>query len=333
MRVGFIIDNWGRRKPSVALRELHRLYCWAAVAINEGHDVDLYVDQREPLMERLLQKFQVPASKQSDIYIKLASAPSWLCRNARPIACVQPAGVLELTDAAFSADVVVGSPNDTLPAYQKFARERIEALGDRYIGVHWGPSVRVFTRIIEDGMFDAFVSDDLEALRVKYASRVKDKPIGFLGFNSNARLESLGGAGRHPSRKETFNYYHGRDGFDIRTTYTEKGGHHNLSVVDYLRFVSECKLTIPLIGDRIKCHRHAEATMMGSPLCVVKDELDVTPPHSDDNSVMMCSWFDHESALAGLDRADELVAKSDEAYRVGWGWPAQFRMILERLTA
>ena len=181
-------------------------------------------------------------------------------------------------------------------------------------------------------MFDAFVSDDLEALRKKYGSPRKSKPIGFLGFNQNARLESLGGCGGHPSRSEVFGYYRGRDGFDMRTTYTENDGHHNLPAADYLRFMSECRLTIAIIGDRIKCHRHAEATMMGSPLCVVKDELDVTPLHTDENSVVMDDWFDHESALAGLERADELVAKSDEAYRTGWGWPAQFRMILKRLT-
>lgn len=313
-------------------RETQRLMIWAAALERLGHDVALGPAQFvDPRWSRYIRKPLVAGD--ADATIILASCldqyPPRAVLKYRPgiLVVAQPVGRKILEPTAWDdADFIIGSPNDTLPPYKEFAAERIAKLGQRYLGVHFPPFGRTLETFDRDGMLEAYINDDLEAIRAKYGSSDKKYDIGYRGNTINQQTPG------EPIRAQIFAYYETRPRFEFHSVANDPSWYDRTA--DYLRFLSECRLTMALVGDRIKTHRHVEAPMMGSPVCVVKGQLDVTPIHDGNNSVLLGHWFDEWSAVLGLDRDyGKLLAASDEAYCSGWSLRGQMRTLLERIEA
>lgn len=285
-----------------AEREWHRLWTWAAVAEREGHDVQFYGDGQEHTWRQIVQRPEWPNQWSSDYYVMLAPATArTLPMKHRRRVVAQPVGALCFSEALWKATLVLGSPSDTMPQMRRYIDEEIKPDRSHYFGVHFGPSPAVCKMLLDDGMMPAFVADDLDAIRARYGVPEPTRGIGFLGYTENIRLE-----GGHPTRRSVF-MHHAEKGppFEFYSTWPGQGppyGKRTVGPGEYLRFMSECRLTMAIIGDRIKCHRHAEATMIGSPLVIADDDLDVLPKHTNENTVLMRDWLDSEAAIAGLDR-------------------------------
>jgi hypothetical protein len=310
-------------------REYQRIYCWAAAVERMGHNVCLAPVSTHHPWEKYLTC--IDRSERADVGIVVASRAEWSMPAAKwPITVIaQPVGRIVITKTAWSADFIIGSPNDTLPDYREFAAPRIAALGRRHLGVHFQPFERTLAMFDRDGMLGAYIDNDLTAIRNRYSSpRGKVYDIGYRGNTVNAQTPG------EPIRSQVFSHYVGQPHFEFQ--YARSADWYDRTA-DYLAFLSECRLTMALVGDRVKTHRHVEAPMMGSPVCVVRGDgqLDVTPAHDDANSVMLADWFDEAGALAGLERAerdyDSLMAASDTAYCDGWSLTGQMRELFRRI--
>lgn len=307
-------------------REISRLYCWAAACERLGHQVALWpLDHIDSRWGRYVRNQQFPAG--SDATIMLASAVER--RKPREISgvglCViaQPVGRIVLTETAWDADFIIGSPNDTLPPYMEFAAPRIQRLGRRYLGVHFPPFGRTLDLFERNGDLDFYLADDLDFIRAKYGGAGKLFDIGYRGNTVNEQTPG------HPSRSMVFAHYINQPHFEFQ--YARDASWYDRTA-EYLQFMSECMLTMAIVGDRVKTHRHVEAPMMGSPVCVVKQQLDVDPIHNGNNSVLLDDWFDERSAVLGLNRDySALLVANDAAYRQGWSLRGQMRTLMERI--
>jgi hypothetical protein len=302
-------------------REVQRLVCWGAALRQMGHEVFSWPFALNWGGE----KYRIPAKRpRAEMGIVLASRAATGLPLRWPITVVaQPVGRIVLTDTAWDADFIIGSPNDTLAAYSEFAQPHIERLGMRHIGVHYPPFERVLEMFHRDGTLGDYVRDDLGSIRENYGGPTKRYDIGFRGYTT---CDATPG---QPNRSQIFAHYYEKPHFEMQfskdPTWYERPG-------EYLRFLSECRLTLCLPGDRLKSHRHIEAAMMGSPCVLVRDLLDVHPKHTTENSVIQNDWFDVDGALAGLERCESLVAESDKAYRDGWSTSGQMRTLLDRIA-
>jgi hypothetical protein len=320
MRIGFSM-SWGYVGDK-AIFEEQRFAIWMRVAELLGHQVVLCDNSRRPKLWADLPQHAV-WDEPADVYFCVASGypkgfPGWLTPR---IVC-QPAARMVLEDYAVNGDVVVGSPNDTLPAWQAFLQRHRAQLGQRYLGVHFQPFFGTLDVLLADGLIDAYCRDDLAAIRARYQPPEKHQKIGFRGCTWNIINEG------YPLRSEVFQHYYDQPWCNFKSTGDPA---NNLDSRGTLQDLASNALTMALLGDRVKTHRHVEAPMMGSPIVCVPGELEVEPAHDASNSVCLKHWFDRESAQAGLERATDLVTGSDVAYRAGWSLAGQFQSALRKL--
>lgn len=300
-------------------REYQRLYCWAECLNRMGHTVCL--SPREHDWTSVVSRFEW--STDADMGIVLASrVENSPVPHRWPITVVaQPVGRIVLTDWAWRADFVIGSPSDTLPEYMKISQPHIERLGRRYLGVHFPPFERTLDLFRKDCMLDAYLNDDLLSIRDRYGAP-KRYDIGYCGNIVNEQTPG------HPIRSQVFAHYVGQPHFEFR--YARDASWYDRTA-EYLRFLSECRLTMCVVGDRVKTHRHVEAPMMGSPAIVVRDQLDVSPSHSEQNSVLLDDWFQEDQAVSGLSDLETRLLYSDDSYRAGWSLRGQMKTLMRRV--
>ena len=191
-------------------------------------------------------------------------------------------------------------------------------LGDKWLSVPWLPFECTLHAMHEDGMWDAYLRDDLDAIRERYGSDEKKRMFGFLG-------------GYWGWRSEIKSLYDGDDRFEI----VWAGGHHGPAkpAHEYLKWMSECRGCLHLPGDTWKCSRHCEAVMMGVPVACQRGIVDLTPPITADNAILVDDWGEDREWMVALleDYGDTKATEADKAYREGWSLRGQFTQILKRL--
>jgi len=187
-------------------------------------------------------------------------------------------------------------------------------LGDQWFSVPWMPFECTLSWMHEHGLWEAYLRDNLDALRDRLSSPTKDQLARFIGYpwGWRTRISRL----------------LDDDRFEFKwVTCAEE----QMRPDDYLRWLSAAKLSVHLPGDTWKCSRFAESVMMGVPVAHLRHVVQITPPMTDDNVVLIDDWRE----LLTMDLSDErlatIAANADAAYRDGWSLRGQFIQMMKRL--
>jgi hypothetical protein len=187
-----------------------------------------------------------------------------------------------------------------------------KAMQSRLLTVPWRPHDHV-TRLFErDGMLDAFIDDDLETIRARYTAPAKVRDVGFAGTN-------------HRGRARRSRLYGGDPHFHFRWTTTKR-----MLPDDYLRWLSECRIVLGFPGDTWNCSRFCESVVMGSAIVQQRGKINLTPPMTTDNVILVDDWGDKDVILNALEHVSEICAAADRAYKQGWSLRGQMNQIIER---
>ena len=168
----------------------------------------------------------------------------------------------------------------------------------------------VLSVLVEDGLLDAYLDDDTEAIRRRYAAP-KRRAAGFLGCQLYGRQAM---AKQLPLWCEVAFY---RD---------EK----IMSTRDYLRWLSGCCAAIDFPGQHQRTYRFTEAALLGVPVVCVAPEHQPAVPLSEGCALTLRGWDDHSRLWRLMGDLDGVRAAADLAYRRSWSLRAQVRTILER---
>jgi hypothetical protein len=181
--------------------------------------------------------------------------------------------------------------------------------------VPWRPHEKVTQVIHDDGIVVPFLRDELGAIRAKYGAADKARDVGFIGENV-------------PPRSRITAHYANDDRFIVQWA----GGHHpSIPAQQYLWWISECRIVLGLPGDTWKCSRFCEAVMMGVPVVQQAGTIELTPPMTRENTVLLDEWADKGEIISRLDDTEAIVAAADKAYREGWSLRGQLGQIFKRL--
>jgi len=185
---------------------------------------------------------------------------------------------------------------------------------DKVMSVPWRPFETTTETIHDDGMLDAFLRDDLAAIRAAYGVASKSREIGFIGC-----AEHL-----HNVRKSLCH--------ESYSVLWAGGGRPKLSSADYLAWLSGCKAVLNLPGDTWKCSRFLESVMMGVPVVQKRGTCDDWDwPPTDETTILVDDWRDVDAIRARLKDSARIVASADMAYRKAWSLRGQLKRILARL--
>lgn len=183
----------------------------------------------------------------------------------------------------------------------------------RVLSVPFVPHDLMLEQFWRDGMTDAFLDDDMEAIRDKYSHKSKLGRVGFIGGGWPIRTKIL------PTL----------DGIYV---YLTNSPDRRLSPVDMLREISQCEAIMQLPGDTWKCARHMEAVLLGRPVVQKRGVIDVTPPLTDSNTILVDEWSDMDAVRSRLPGAAAIVAEADKCYKDGWSLRGQILTAIKMVT-
>jgi len=211
----------------------------------------------------------------------------------------------------------VWQPKDWTFRNVKVRKGHLDTVRPKIMQVPWLCHDRVLDVLHKDGLTSAYLNDNVEAIRSKYAAAEHKRTIGFIG----ARL---------PHRSRIMAKVEGAFGFEIKRW---AGGHDpSLTPGQYLRWLTECELSLNLEGDTYSCSRLAECAMMGAAVVQCRPErFAYTPPITAANAVLCDAWTNKEQILSGWPDAEQRAEGATQAYREGWSLRGQFQQMLRRL--
>jgi len=182
--------------------------------------------------------------------------------------------------------------------------------------VPWLPHDRVLLQLEADGLAEAYLTDDLDAIRNRYSGKKRWR-LGFLGADvPQTRREALAALQRTGL-------------LDFCRTYAPEGWSQPAG--EYLRWLSQCMAIPEVPGDQWNCYRFAEAVLMGVPVVRLAGKAEFAPPVTPENCILIDDWADREAIEAGLQRSGPIAAEADRCYRAGWSLKGQFERALRRL--
>jgi len=174
--------------------------------------------------------------------------------------------------------------------------------------VHYG----VMMQLAEDGLFQAYLDDDVEAIREFYDAPKTDK-IGFAGEDVAGRREFA----------EKLQAELG-DVCDFRFDERMPPG-------EYLRWMCSLRAALILPGEREATYRFAEAVMLGV-LTIIKEQAQpIEPPACVANSIALWDWDDAPRISRRFDFAEEMLFEADEFYREYWSPTGQAGLAISKL--
>ena len=332
-----IVDPWVPGGVNRQARKIRRLVYLAWIARDLGHDVAVAGDltplrrlRREPAYNGrsgfsyldLLDEF--PAAKEPDGDLLFCSEDQVLGSRRWPCKVVafraQLGGGQRLIAHARNFDLLVGyalTQADFTTQRTATGQDRADTpianpLGGKWLSVPWLPFECVLHRMHEDGMWRAYLTDDLEAIRARYAPRGRIAKLGACAYPwpwRTAIARRLGGDRRFE--------------FQWPTCDSER-----MPADEYLRWLAGLYASLVLPGDTWKTSRHMESVMMGVPAVHLRGVVDYSPPLTRENTALVSDWTVDEMFDA-LDFCE--VREADAAYRRGWSLRGQFAEILRRL--
>ena len=182
----------------------------------------------------------------------------------------------------------------------------------RMLSVPFVPHDLMLERFWRDGLTDAFLDDNLEPIRKKYCRKVVLGRVGFIGGGWPVRMKII---------KTLGNAY-------IHLTH----GDGRLAPLALLEKISECDAVLQLPGDTWKCARHMEAVVLGRPVVQKRGLIDVTPPLTDANTILVDQWNDLDIVHARLPESAAIVAEADKCYKDGWSLRGQILTAIKMVT-
>lgn len=163
---------------------------------------------------------------------------------------------------------------------------------------------------IEQGLFSAYLNDDLETIRSHFKVE-KTKQVCFAG---------VGYYGRHEMFANLPDYCE----LVLKDIPAMSSG-------EYLKWISGFKAGLSPSGDTPKANRFADLVVLGiatvSPPCPIA----ITPPLNRVNSILLKDWNDTDGLENGLGNVELIVAEADKDYRIGWSPIGQARQILKAI--
>lgn len=345
MLLTFNLAVW-RENEEAVLRKTRRLAYMAAIAQAEGHKVIVHVpDCANPEFARPLYfDFVRDAINPLDIIYcsghqvldHVPNVAAYFCSHATPIVqprdAVPPHGkiprvyfkeslscehdpYLALTGAVIVSYVwrPKDFASDRKREWFETARQHQAKIADKILSVPWLPHERVLAQLHKDGLWRAFIADDLKTIRTRYSTGKTERYGGFVGKPWPVRKEL---AARLGPRFEFVWAGHGLP---------------QMAPDEYLRWMSECRLCLGLPGDTWKCSRFLEAVMMGVPCVQRADTINIEPPLTGRNCVLVREFDDHATIHAAMKDAGQIVRQATADYKAGWSLRAQFREIMRRV--
>ncbi len=182
----------------------------------------------------------------------------------------------------------------------------------RMLSVPLIPHDLMLEQFWRDGLTDAFLDDNLEPIRKKYCREVVPGRVGFIGGGWPVRMDII---------KTLGNAY-------IHLTH----GDGRLAPLALLEKISECDAVLQLPGDTWKCARHMEAVVLGRPVVQKRGLIDVTPPLTDANTILVDQWSDMDLIRSRLVESASIVAEADKCYKEGWSLRGQILTAIRMVT-
>jgi len=336
MKLVFCPKSYRERKS--AIYHGRRLVYQAVIAKSMGHDVELHLpsgvfdfEPMPPDLKKLAGDLRItdgtkPSALPADAVYFCTTTYVLYAGNYVPklpkIVVWNDTLACQHADKLFpAADLVlawVTKPSDftepTMERHPGIKKYRWPEEGQPVMSVPFVSHDVVLEALWEDGMTDAYLRDDLEAIRAKYGSSKKKRLAGFIGGNLPVR--SRIGATLEPPTYEV----------------VWAGGHHpRLLPTDVLRWISESEACLNLPGDTYSCSRFCDAVLMGVPVIPKKDTLWFTPAVNESNTISVDNWANILKIRAGIEHSQEIVANADKAYREGWSLRGQLVQSLKRI--
>ena len=163
---------------------------------------------------------------------------------------------------------------------------------------------------IEQGLFNAYLNDDLETIRSHFSVE-KTKQVCFAGVG-------------HYDRQKMFASLPNYCEIILKDEPVMISG-------EYLKWASSFKAGLSPSGDTPKANRFSDLVVLGlatiAPLCPIA----IMPPLNRVNSILLKNWNDIDGLENGLGNVESIVAEADKDYRAGWSPMGQARQILELL--
>jgi len=310
-------------------RKTRRLVYLAAIAHRMGHKVRIhnpcgYARYKFQDVIRTLPEDRGKLATPPDVYLcshaLLLKRPDVVPKGCKVVAWKESLRLLDDQVLADMADLIVGyvwKPKDWTFRNVKVRPGHLENVAHKYLQVPWLCHDRVLEALHSAKLTNAYLDDDLPAIRSRFGSTEKKRKVGFIGH-------------RLPHRSKIMERVEAAFGFEIKRW---AGGHDpGLPPGEYLRWLTECELNLNLEGDTWGCSRLAECAMMGAAVVQCRpDRFDYDPPISAENAIVCNDWADAPTILAGLDRAPDAARGASEAYCGGWSLRGQLNRVFARL--
>lgn len=171
---------------------------------------------------------------------------------------------------------------------------------------------RVMEYLMSAGLFQAYVSDDLEKLRKHFSAGKQAGRVGFQGCGWSNRKHW---AKELPDYCECVFYYS-----------------HSMSAADHCRWLMGFEAGIVFPGDTPKVNLMPLLAMLGISIVSIECPVRVIPPITDRNSILLKDWNDHEGLEFGLQRLKSISEAATEDYKSGWSPMGQARLIAEAVS-
>jgi len=316
MRLLFDFAELERVRP----RDIAKITMYALIAQNLGHEV--FVHDNGGALARMDHTRSMPTLAVS---LPTKSLTPW--QNQEPdVYLSTDVGLRErgLIDRSWRRDtptIILGLRHQT-----KKNEERILACVDllvtvkhsldhpRILSVKHCVSQRVLETLVEDGLFEAYMTDDLDAIRKAYPAEGERRLAGFIGYDDYNRRERIA---RLPPW------------VDCRWFKDDSVAGGYLPTRDYLRWLAGCKAAVDMPGQHPKTYRFTEAVMLGVPVICVPGVQACTVPVTIANAITLRFWADLNRLDRLMGNCETIRTCADYAYREAWSLRAQTRLMLE----
>ena len=318
MRLLFDFTELHRTRP----RDTAKIALFALAAQTLGHEV--FVHDPDNALRKMDRR-----SSMTTLNVTLPVEPLPLWQHQEPdVYLATDVGLRErgLIDRAWRADtptIVLGLRWQTkkneermLAHVDLLATVKHTLIHPRIMDLQHIVSQGVLETLIEDGLLNAYLTDDLSAIRAAYQPEGERRLAGFVGYDGYDRKSRVS---RLPPWVECRWF----------TAKTKGGGF--MEPREYMRWLAGCKAAVDMPGQHPKTYRFTEAVMLGVPVICVPPIQVCAVPVTIANSIALRFWADLNRLDRLMGNLDTIQACADYAYTEAWSLRAQVRTMLEWL--
>lgn len=303
-----LVDFDGLKTARV--RNIRKVAYFALAMARQGHSVAVR-DKAGSVLSRLpdhhpIQSLERVTVASPDVYLCNCHALELIMKCGRlPVSGNCPMVVLGLREYAVGPERRILESADLFAAVKHHAEP-----GNRMLPLMHTVSEGVAQLLELDGLLDAYLTDDLGAIRKQYPPDGY-RIAGFVGLNHYERAARLSLLPAWVDAK----LYNGND--------------RPMGPLEYLRWMAGCQVCVDLPGQHPRTYRFAEAAMLGRPVVCVPEGHQPTIPVCGINAIALRDWDDRQTLDELMARHEEIARCADDSYRRSWSLCAQVRSILD----